>query len=51
LHTRIYTDTDDVKREVTEIVLEDMAMLDSMPKDIKDTLEGKDTANGAPVQG
>jgi hypothetical protein len=33
-----------------EIVLEDMAMLDSMPKDVRDTLEVKDTSNGAPSQ-
>ena len=46
LHTRIYTDKDDVKREVTEIVLEELVMLDKMPDDVKESLEGKDQSNG-----
>jgi single-strand DNA-binding protein len=50
LHTRIYTDKDDVKREVTEIVLEELVMLDKMPDAVKESLEVKDAANGAPVQ-
>src|ERR671914_664398 len=50
LQTRIYTDTDDVKREVTEIVLEELVMLDKMPEDVKESLEVKDAANSAPVQ-
>jgi single-strand DNA-binding protein len=47
LHTRVYTDKDDVKREVTEIVLEEMVMLDKMPDDVKESLEVKDQSNGA----
>ena len=48
MHTRIYTDKDDVKREVTEIVLEELVMLDKMPDDVKESLEVKDQSNGAP---
>jgi single-stranded DNA-binding protein len=47
LHTRIYTDKDDVKREVTEIVLEELVMLDKMPDDVKESLDVKDQSNGA----
>jgi hypothetical protein len=31
-------------------VLEDMAMLDKMPDDIKESLELKDASNGTPSQ-
>jgi single-strand DNA-binding protein len=47
LQTRVYTDKDDVKREVTEIVLEEMVMLDKMPEDVKEGLDLKDESNGA----
>jgi single-stranded DNA-binding protein len=50
LQYRTYTGQDGLEKFSAEIVLEDMAMLDSMPKDIKDTLDGKDAANGAPSQ-
>ena len=50
LHTRIYTDKEDVKREVTEIVLEELLMLDKMPEDVKESLAVKDASHGAPVQ-
>jgi single-strand DNA-binding protein len=50
LHTRVYTDKEGVKREVTEIALEDMVMLDKMPDDVKESLEVKEQSNGAPVQ-
>src|SRR5918999_4655094 len=50
LHTRVYTDEEGVKREVTEVVLEDMVMLDKMPDDVKESLEVKMQSNGAPVQ-
>jgi single-strand DNA-binding protein len=50
LHTRVYTDKDGIKREVTEIVLEDMVMLDKMPEDVKRSLDLKDTSNSAPAQ-
>ena len=50
LHTRVYTDKDDVKREVTEIVLDEMVMLDKMPDEVKESLEAKNASNGHPVQ-
>jgi single-strand DNA-binding protein len=50
LRTRSYTDKDDVKRIVTEIVLDELVMLDSMPDDVKESLDLKDASNGAPVQ-
>ncbi len=50
LHTGVYTDKDDVKREVTEIVLEELVMLDKMPDEVKESLELKDASNGAPQQ-
>jgi single-strand DNA-binding protein len=48
LQYRTYTGQDGLEKFSAEIVLEDMAMLDSMPKDVRDTLEGKDASNGAP---
>jgi single-strand DNA-binding protein len=50
LQYRIYTGQDGMEKFSAEIVLEDMAMLDSMPKDVRDTLELKDASNGAPSQ-
>jgi single-strand DNA-binding protein len=44
LQTRSYTGQDSVEKYATEIVLERMEMLDSMPQDVKETL------NGATVQ-
>jgi single-strand DNA-binding protein len=50
LRTRSYTDKDDIKRTVTEIVLDEMVMLDSMPEDVKQSLDLKDASPNAPVQ-
>jgi single-strand DNA-binding protein len=50
LQTRSYKDKDGVEKAVTEIVLEEMVMLDKMPENVKETLEVKDASNGAPVQ-
>ena len=50
LRTRSYTDKDDIKRTVTEIVLDEMVMLDSMPEDVKQSLDLKDESTSAPVQ-
>jgi single-strand DNA-binding protein len=47
LRTRSYTDKDDVKRTVTEIVLLELVMLDSMPEDVKEKLGVKDASTGA----
>jgi single-strand DNA-binding protein len=49
LRTRSYTDKDDIKRTVTEIVLDEMVMLDSMPEDVKQSLDLKDASNGQPA--
>jgi single-strand DNA-binding protein len=50
LQTRSYKDKDGVEKAVTEIVLDEMVMLDKMPEDVKESLDLKDASNGAPVQ-
>jgi single-strand DNA-binding protein len=50
LQTRSYTGQDSVEKYATEIVLERMEMLDSMPEDVKGSLDQKDTSNGAAGQ-
>jgi single-strand DNA-binding protein len=50
LQTRSYTGKDGIEKVVTEVVLDEMVMLDKMPDDVKDTLEVKDTSNDAPMQ-
>jgi single-strand DNA-binding protein len=50
LQYRTYTGQDGLEKFSAEIVLEDMAMLDSIPKDVRDTPDGKDAANNAPSQ-
>ena len=50
LRTRSYTDKDDVKRTVTEIVLLEMVMLDKMPEDVKQSLDRKDESTSAPAK-
>jgi single-strand DNA-binding protein len=40
LQTRPYTGQDGIEKQATEIVLERMEMLDSMPQDVKETLHG-----------
>jgi single-strand DNA-binding protein len=50
LQTRSYKDKDGVEKTVTEIVLDEMVMLDKMRDDVKESLEVKDQSNGAPVQ-
>jgi single-strand DNA-binding protein len=50
LQTRSYKDKDGREKSVTEIVLLEMVMLDKMPEDVKESLEGKDAPNGAPSQ-
>ena len=39
-----------IEKYATEIVLEEVVMLDKMPEDVKDILDLKDTSDGAPVQ-
>jgi single-strand DNA-binding protein len=50
LRTRSYTDKDDVKRTVTEIVLDQLVMLDQMPKDVREKLGVKDGLDDAAMQ-
>jgi single-strand DNA-binding protein len=50
LQTRSYTGQDSVEKYATEIVLEKMEMLDSMPEDVKESLDLKGSSNGAPAQ-
>jgi single-strand DNA-binding protein len=50
LQYHTYTGQDGLEKFSAEIVLEDMAILDSMPKELRDTPEGKDASNGAPSQ-
>jgi single-strand DNA-binding protein len=40
LQTRSYTGQDSIEKYATEVVLERMEMLDSMPQDVKETLNG-----------
>jgi single-strand DNA-binding protein len=49
LQTRVYTDNDGIKREVTEIVLEELTFVDSMPKDVRQRKEVQDALNGHPA--
>jgi single-strand DNA-binding protein len=48
LRTRSYTDKDAVKRTVTEIVLDELVMLDQMPEEVKQTLDVRDALHDAP---
>jgi single-strand DNA-binding protein len=50
LQSRTYTGQDGIEKTGVEVVLERMEMLDSMPQDVKDTLELRDASNGAPAQ-
>jgi single-strand DNA-binding protein len=50
LQTRPYTGQDGIEKYATEIVLDEIVMLDKMPENVKETLEVKDASNGAPVQ-
>jgi single-strand DNA-binding protein len=52
LQTRPYTGQDGIEKHATEIVLEELTMLDKMPEQVKDNLELKDAlqGNGAPAQ-
>jgi single-strand DNA-binding protein len=54
LRSHSYTGQDGIEKHATEIVLEKMEMLDSMPKDVRQRMEVQDalaeTSNGSPVQ-
>jgi single-strand DNA-binding protein len=54
LQSHTYTGQDGIEKTGVEIVLEKMEMLDSMPKDVRQTMELEDAltdaSNGAPAQ-
>jgi single-strand DNA-binding protein len=39
LHTRSYTSTDGTEKSVTEVVLDEMVMLDPMPQEVREALD------------
>jgi single-strand DNA-binding protein len=50
LQTRTYTRQDGIERHTTEIVAEELMILDKMPDEVKESLDAKNASNGAPVQ-
>jgi single-strand DNA-binding protein len=50
LQTRTYTGQDGIEKYTTEIVAEELMILDKMPDEVKETLDVKDASNGAPSQ-
>jgi single-strand DNA-binding protein len=50
LQSHPYTGQDGIERTGVEVVLEDLVFVDSMPQDVRDTLEGKDSSETATVQ-
>jgi single-strand DNA-binding protein len=50
LQNRTYTGQDGIEKYTTEIVMEEMMILDKMPDEVKESLGSKDASNGAPIQ-
>jgi single-strand DNA-binding protein len=50
LQTRPYTGQDGIEKHATEVVLERLVFVDSMPKEVSQTLEAQDALHDAPVQ-
>jgi single-strand DNA-binding protein len=50
LQTRSYTGQDGIEKHATEIVLEELVMLDKMPDDVAESLDLRDASHGAPMQ-
>jgi single-stranded DNA-binding protein len=50
LQSHPYTGQDGIERTGVEVVLEDLVFVDRMPQDVRETLEGKETSESAPVQ-
>jgi single-strand DNA-binding protein len=50
LQSHPYTGQDGIERTGVEVVLEDLVFVDSMPQDVRDTLEGKDSSERATIQ-
>jgi hypothetical protein len=50
LQSHTYTGQDGIEKTGVEVVLENLVFVDSMPKDVQETLEVKETSDGAPMQ-
>ena len=50
LQNRTYTGQDGIEKYTTEIVAEELMMLDKMPDEVKETLNVKNASNGAQMQ-
>ena len=50
LQNRTYTGQDGIEKYTTEIVAEEIMMLDKMPDEVKESLDAKNESNGAPQQ-
>ena len=50
LQNRTYTGQDGIEKYTTEIVAEEIMMLDKMPDEVKESLDAKNASNGHPVQ-
>jgi single-strand DNA-binding protein len=50
LQNRTYTGQDGIEKYTTEIVAEELMILDKMPDEVKESLDAKNASNGAPVQ-
>jgi single-strand DNA-binding protein len=50
LQSNTYTDQAGVERTGVEVVLDDLVFVDSMPQDVRETLEGKETSESATMQ-
>jgi hypothetical protein len=46
----VYTGQDGIEKTGVEVVLEDLVFVDSMPKDVKETLDVKETSESSNVQ-
>src|SRR5918999_3318088 len=50
LQNRTYTGQDGIEKYMTEVVAEELMMLDKMPEEVKESLDVKNVSNGAPMQ-
>jgi single-strand DNA-binding protein len=50
LQNRTYTGQDGIEKYTTEIVAEELMMLDKMLEEVKESLDVKNASNGAPMQ-
>jgi single-stranded DNA-binding protein len=50
LQNQTYTGQDGIEKYLTEIVAEELMILDKMPDEVKESLDTKNASNGAPVQ-